>query len=56
MQRPSIRPSVPRSDFSGQTDGPIWLKFGSNVSLLTGKRDCKARSGHMTLSGSKWLT
>ena len=29
--------------------GPIWLIFGNNVLFLTVNRNCKARSGHMTL-------
>ena len=32
------------------------LKFGCKVSLLTGNRDCKANSGHVTLSRPKWQT
>ena len=54
--RPSIRPSISYFDFSCQTAGPIRLKFGSKVPLLTGHGNCKARSGHVTLSRSKWPT
>ena len=49
-------PSVSFFDFSGQTAGPIWLKFCSNVSLLTANRNCKPRSSHMCLRRSKWPT
>ena len=52
----SVRPSVSYFDFSGQSAGPIRLKFGSNVPLLTGCWDCKAYSGHMTWNRSKLPT
>ena len=45
---PSVCLSISDFDFSGQTAGPIRLKFGSNVLLLTGSWDCKARSSHVT--------
>ena len=38
MSSCTVRPSVSYFDFSGQTAGPIRLKFGSNVPLLTGKQ------------------
>ena len=44
----TVRPSVSYLDFSGQTSGPIRLKFGSRVPLLTGiKRELQTlfRSG-----------
>ena len=43
-------------DLSSQTAGPIRLKFGSNIPLLTGNGDCIAHSGHVIFSGSKWPT
>ena len=44
----TVRPSVSYLDFSGQTARPIQLKLGSNVLLLIGNGDRKARSGHVT--------
>uniref|UniRef100_A0A8C4Q6S1 Small nuclear ribonucleoprotein polypeptide A' n=1 Tax=Eptatretus burgeri TaxID=7764 RepID=A0A8C4Q6S1_EPTBU len=52
----SVCLSVSYFDFTGQIAGLIRLKICSNVLVLTGNGDRKARSGHMNVRRSKWLT
>ena len=49
-----IHPSVSSFDLSGHTAWPIQLKFGSNIPLVSGNKNCEAHSGHKTLSRSNW--